>query len=153
MVKVLFVCLGNICRSPMAEGLFQKLIDDHQLNHKIHVSSRATSMYEVDNPPHYGTQNILKRMGIDFSHMFSKQIKEEDFQTFDYIIGMDHQNLAYLKRHAGKHQHKVFLLRDIDPNTKGEIIPDPYYDGSHETTFVLLKESLKLWFDKVYLEV
>ncbi len=145
MIKVLFVCLGNICRSPMAEGMFRKMIKDRGLEQSIHVESRATSTYEIGNPPHPKTQHILNRIQADFSNIYSKQITQDDFRVFDFVIGMDLENVRYLKAHAGPYQSKIYLLRDINPLTKNEIIPDPYYTGKYEETYHLLKESLELW--------
>ena len=149
MIKVLFVCLGNICRSPMAEGMLKKMIQDQGLESRFHIESRATSTWEDGNPPHPGTKKILDRIGADYQGKVSTQIKDSDFVEFDYIIGMDHENIKYLINHAGDHAKKIYLLRDIDPNTKGEIIPDPYFSGEHEKTYLLLADALKLWVDKL----
>jgi len=149
MIKVLFVCLGNICRSPMAEGMLKKMIQDQGLQSKFQIESRATSSWEAGNPPHPGTKKVLDRIGADYKDKKSTQITEVDFDYFDFIIGMDHENMKYLYRHAGKNAHKIYLLRDIDTNTKGEIIPDPYFSGEHEKTYLLLNDSLKHWVDKL----
>lgn len=153
MKKVLFVCLGNICRSPMAEGMFRKLIESEGLSDLIHVESRATSTWEIGNPPHSGTQRILSRIEYDWKDKTSQKITDNDFREFDYIIGMDQKNVKYLMDHAGNHHHKVWLLRDIDEKTKGEIIPDPYFDHTHEVTYQLLAESLPRWLDKIKAEL
>ena len=149
MIKVLFVCLGNICRSPMAEGMFKKMVQEEGLENMFHIESRATSTWEAGNPPHPGTRKILERIGADYKDMKSTLISEADFNEFDYIIGMDHANIKYLHEHAGKNVHKIYLLRDINPNTKGEIIPDPYFSGEHEKTYLLLCDALKLWVHKL----
>lgn len=149
MVTVCFVCLGNICRSPMAEGLFKKIVKDQHLDHKIKVISRATSSWEVGNPPHPRTQEILHNLNISTKDMFSEKINNKDFELCDYLIGMDHDNVSYLKYHAKGHQHKVHLLRDIHDETKGEIIPDPYYTGTYQETYQMLNESLVFWLDKI----
>ncbi|MBE0700907.1 MAG: low molecular weight phosphotyrosine protein phosphatase [Acholeplasmataceae bacterium] len=149
MIRVLFVCLGNICRSPMAEGIFKKMIKDEGLEKHIIVESRATSTWEEGNPPHPETIKILNRLGVDHSRMFSTIIQKVDFDAFDYIIGMDHENIGYLMRHAEAKSHKVHLLRDISRKTRGEIVPDPYYNGKYEETYQLLHESLKLWLKKL----
>lgn len=145
MIHVLFVCLGNICRSPMAEGLFKKMVEDAGLREHFFIESRATSTLEIGNQPHPRTAIILEREKAQLIGKKSQQITQEDFQRFDYIIGMDHENIKHLKKHAGFNQHKVYLLRDIDPNQKDQIVPDPYYTGLYEDTYKLLKDGLKKW--------
>jgi len=147
MINVLFVCLGNICRSPMAGGLMKKFINDEGLSGVIHVESRGTSTYEIGNPPHPETLRILKREHAMLVGKRAEQIKSIDFLHFDYIIGMDHHNVRTLINKAGVHRHKVYLLRDIDPLTQGEEVPDPYYSGRYEETYQLLSSSLKLWLE------
>lgn len=147
MIRVLFVCLGNICRSPMAEGLFKKMVQEKGLDQDFVIESRATSTWEEGNPPHPKTMAILDREKAILLHKKSTQITKNDFLDFDYIIGMDHENIRYLKKHAGIHQNKVYLLRDITPDQKGEEVPDPYYTGHYELTYQLLNESLQKWLD------
>ncbi len=149
MVKVLFVCLGNICRSPMAEGLFRKMIKDQGLDEYIHVESRATSTYEIGQPPHPRTQAILLREGASLVGKRAKQMTKSDFDAFDVIIGMDHENVSDLKQMTERHHHKIYLFRDIDQSTQGQDVPDPYYSGRYEETFELISESLPLWLDRL----
>ena len=149
MIKVLFVCLGNICRSPMAEGLFKKCVEDQGMKDHFRIESRATSTWEVGNPPHPGTQKILKGLDISIEGMKSEHIHKNDFEEFDYIIGMDHDNVNYLNHLGQNYKHKIHLFRDINPKTKGEIVPDPYYTGKYEETYRLLAEDIELWFNKM----
>lgn len=100
MKSVVFVCLGNICRSPMAEAIFNHLVDEAGLSNAITVSSRATSTEEEGNPPHPGAQETMRRHGLDFTGFRSQPISKQDFETADYIITMDQQNVANLKRMA-----------------------------------------------------
>ena len=111
MIKVLFICHGNICRSPMAEFLFKKLIIDKGLEDKFEVASAATSTEEIGNPVHYGIRRILDRFGIDYSKKRAYQITRNDVQYYDYIIGMDSYNLRNLERMFGKN-NKFSLLLD-----------------------------------------
>ncbi len=146
-MKVCFVCLGNICRSPMAEGLYQKRIRDLGLSHLISVESRATSSYEIGRPPHPGTAKILRRENAELVGKKAQRISTNDVEEFDIIIGMDQDNVNDLKQITGKHQHKIYLYRDIHPNTKGEDVLDPYYTGEYENTFQAIHEMIDLWMD------
>ena len=96
MTKVLFVCLGNICRSPMAEGLLKKMVAEDGQSDRFLIDSAATSTYEVGRSPHKGTKKILEIENVDTSQMIARQITEEDFQRFDWIIGMDQSNVEDL---------------------------------------------------------
>jgi protein-tyrosine phosphatase len=145
MIRVLFVCLGNICRSPMAEGLLKKRIKDLGLENQIHVESRATSSYEIGNPPHRKTMAILNRENAKLIGKTAQLISTEDFNTFDYIIGMDLENIDNLKRIAGRYQDKIYLFRDIDESNKNEEVLDPYYNGQYEETYKLINDSLDKW--------
>jgi len=149
MMRVLFVCLGNICRSPMAEGLFKKMINDQGLDDCIEVESRATSTYEIGRPPHPRTQAILSREGASLFDKRAKQISSNDFDSFDLIIGMDRKNIFDLKQMTNKHLNKIYLFRDIDPNALGQDVPDPYYSGRYEETFELISKTLPLWLEKL----
>lgn len=143
MIKVLFVCLGNICRSPMALGLFNKLVEEAGLQNEIHAESRGTSPYEEGNPPHPGTIKILDRYGISSEGMVSTMIKESDYAEFDYLIGMDHENVKFLKEHAGVHAHKVDLILGVNPKHHDMIVPDPYVTGNYELTYKLLDKATR----------
>ncbi|MDI6452723.1 low molecular weight protein-tyrosine-phosphatase [Peloplasma aerotolerans] len=149
MIKILFVCLGNICRSPMAEGMFTQMVIKENLQEKIHIESRATSTWEHGKPPHPETRKILDRIGAKHHHMKSMTIQASDFVKFDYIIGMDKSNVQHLLKQAGKHKHKIFLLRNIMDETKGQSVPDPYLTGQYEQTYQLLEESLTGWLERL----
>ena len=97
MKKVLFVCLGNICRSPMAETVFRKMVEDENLSDKIFIDSAATSSWEHGNPVHHGTRKRLAKEGIGVDGMFSRILNDNDL-TFDYIIGMDESNISNIKK-------------------------------------------------------
>jgi protein-tyrosine phosphatase len=133
----------------MAEGLFKKYVEDQGMKDRFRIESRATSTWEVGNPPHPGTQKILKGLHISIEEMKSEHIHKNDFEEFDYIIGMDHENIDYLNQIGHNYQHKIHLFKDINPQTKGEIVPDPYYTGKYEETYRLLAEDMELWFNKM----
>lgn len=149
MKRVMFVCLGNICRSPMAEGLFKKMIKEKGLEDLIHVESRATSSYEIGRPPHPKTLAILHREKAMLIGKSSEQITHRDIESFDLIIGMDQENVNDLKHMAKYYQQKIYLFRDINPQTKDQDVPDPYYSGRYEETFHLIQESLPLWLERL----
>ena len=149
LIKVLFVCLGNICRSPMAEGMMKKMVHDLNMTLEFLIESRATSTWEIGNPPHPGTVKILKQIGYPLPDKRAKQITVDDVKTFNYILAMDDQNIADLKRMFPSDKHKFQLVRSINPNANSRIIEDPYYSGKHEETFKLLNEDIPLWIDRM----
>ncbi len=148
MIKVLFVCLGNICRSPMAEGLFKKKVKDLKLENKIYIESRATSSWEIGNPPHPGTKKILTANNIDTKGMKATKITQSDFESFDYIIGMDEENVRDLIKMNPKLGYKVHLFLDVLENNVVKSIPDPYYSGNFEETYNHIMSAIDLWIAK-----
>ncbi|TYR79191.1 low molecular weight phosphotyrosine protein phosphatase [Priestia megaterium] len=144
MVKVLFVCLGNICRSPMAEAIFRHLVKERGLEEQIQVDSAGTGNWHVGKPPHEGTQQILTENEIDFSGLKARQVIREDLQQFDYIIGMDAENVGNLGRLAG-HNRSVRIERLLDyvPHLHVEDVPDPYYTGNFDEVYQLVTAGCK----------
>ena len=126
MKKIVFVCLGNICRSPMAEFVMKELDQGESL----HIESRATSSWEHGNPVHQGTQKILRKYAISFdSSKGSQQISQADFEFFDLVVGMDESNVEdLLQISAGHYDDKIKLFRPGG-------VPDPWYTGDFETTW------------------
>jgi protein-tyrosine phosphatase len=147
MTKILFVCLGNICRSPMAEGLFKQAVLERQLPWQI--DSAATSSWEAGNPPHKGTQRVLENAGISWQGMVSRKITKADFERYDWIIGMDRSNYEDLMALAPiEAQHKIYTYLSVVPNERADV-PDPYYTGDFQQTRILIQEGLPLWIEKI----
>lgn len=133
MYKVLFVCHGNICRSPMAEFLFKYLISKKGLADLFYVESCATSYEEIGNPVHYGTKKVLDKYKIDYSKKRARRITIEDYKKFDYILAMDENNLYNLKRILGNDSdNKIHLLLEYTDDCRN--IKDPWYTGNFTET-------------------
>ncbi|MDI2585886.1 low molecular weight phosphotyrosine protein phosphatase [Psychrobacillus sp. NEAU-3TGS] len=148
MIHVLFVCLGNICRSPMAEAVFRKLIEKEKLSDQIKVDSAATSAWHIGDPPHRGTITKLEEYNISTEGMTGRQLQKEDFQKFDYIIGMDHSNVTNIRQILGQPDHpKVMRFLDLTEHEKD--VPDPYYTGDFQETYDLVIEGCQALLDKV----
>ncbi|XP_033999315.1 low molecular weight phosphotyrosine protein phosphatase isoform X1 [Trematomus bernacchii] len=130
--SALFVCLGNICRSPIAEAVFRKMATDAGVVDKWRIDSAATSTYEIGNPPDHRGQACMKKHDVPMKHV-ARQVTKDDFMSFDYILCMDESNLSELNRKAKAVKNssaKIELLGSYDPD-KQLIINDPYY-GSDE---------------------
>lgn len=148
MINVLFVCLGNICRSPMAEALFRHLVQAESLSGQMTVDSAATSSWHIGAPPHKGTLSILKENGISADSLKGRQLQKEDFEAFDYIVGMDESNISNIYQILGQPEHpKILRLLDLTDNQKD--VPDPYYTGDFQETYDLLTEGCKLLLKKI----
>jgi protein-tyrosine phosphatase len=129
-VRVCFVCLGNICRSPAAEGVMRHLLRERRLDAWIEVDSAGTAGYHVGEPPDARARAAGERRGIEISGR-ARQVQRVDFETFDYVVAMDRQNYEDLLTLAGPAgQSKVSLLRDFDAaSPRRASVPDPYYGG------------------------
>lgn len=128
-VEVLFVCLGNICRSPTAEGVFGEVVKEAGLDGRIVIDSAGTGGWHAGEPADARMQRAAKRRGYTLTSR-ARQVDGEDFRRFDHIYAMDHENRQDLLRICPKGlEHKVELFRDYDPKGRGEAVPDPYYGG------------------------
>lgn len=148
MVNVLFVCLGNICRSPMAEAVFKHLIQNEKLEQYIQVDSAATSGWHIGNPPHRGTIAKLNEYNISTKGMAGRQLKEEDFEEFDYIVGMDENNIRDIRKMLGQPNHPK-IIRFLDLTIHKKDVPDPYFTGDFQETYDLVIEGSEALLNKV----
>lgn len=148
MIKVLFVCLGNICRSPMAEYVFKDIVKKNGREKDFYIESAGTSGEEAGNDMHHGTKNILKLKGIPFERHQARKITPEDYKNFDLIIGMELSNM-----------YRMQLMWDKDPDDKIKLlltyagkdrdIADPWYTGNFEKTYNDVVEGCNALFEKV----
>jgi len=127
---VLFVCTGNICRSPTAEGVFRKLVADAGLADRVAADSAGTHAYHDGEPPDPRAQAHAQRRGYDLSRLRARRVTREDFRDFDLIVAMDREHHAILARLAPPSAgHKVRLLLEFARGAAGDEVPDPYYGG------------------------
>ncbi len=129
-ISVLFVCMGNICRSPTAEGVFRKLVREEGVEHLFLIDSAGTHAYHVDNPPDERAQRAALARGVDISQLRARQVSRRDFEIFDHILVMDRYNYdAAMLVCPLAHSHKVRLFMEYAPGLKISEVPDPYYGG------------------------
>ena len=129
-VSVLFVCLGNICRSPTAEGVFRQLVSEQGLSDSISVDSAGTSNWHIGQPPDPRATEAVQARGIDLSNLRCRQATASDFDEFDYVIAMDHDNYANLAcLTTPAKQEKLHLFLDFAKDVAEVEVPDPYYGG------------------------
>ncbi|OSI09704.1 low molecular weight protein-tyrosine-phosphatase [Neisseria zoodegmatis] len=136
--RILFVCLGNICRSPMAEYVFRHQAREAGVAKRIVTSSSGTSGWHNGENMHAGTLKKLKQQGIDPSGFTSSQVAPSDAEHYDFIIAMDDNNLAELTRLFGTRPEQIFKLTDLIPESGYNHVPDPWYTGDFDETFRLV---------------
>ncbi len=137
MINVLFVCLGNICRSPAAEGVFRAIVARERLSDRIGIDSAGTHDYHVGRPPDARTCSAARRRGLDVSGLRARQCEAEDFRRFTYVLAMDHSNLADLRdlRPPGN-DTRLALFLEFAPTVAHLEVSDPYYAGREAFDFM-----------------
>ncbi len=141
MIKVLFVCHGNICRSTMAQSMFQDMVNKKGLSDRFEIDSAATSREEIGNGPHYGTVSKLRSVGIPVIPHRARQMTRADYEYYDYLIGMDSYNISNMTRLAGGDPDgKIYQLLTFAGSSRS--IADPWYTDNFDETYDDLVEGL-----------
>ena len=136
--RILFVCMGNICRSPTAEAIFFRRMANRELLHKVKIDSAGTHNFHPDAPPDERSQMHALKRGYDMSHLRARQVMDSDFEEFDLLLTMDWDNRALLEeRCPAQHLHKVRGLAEFLQTSQASVIPDPYYGGDQGFEHVL----------------
>jgi protein-tyrosine phosphatase len=137
-IQVLFVCLGNVCRSPMAEAICRDLVTKAGLADHFEIKSAGTGSWHIGERPHRGAREVLLRHGIDPNGIIAKQVTQRDLERADYIVAMDNENLADLRSYRVDNG-KLSRLLDHADGLMARDVPDPYYDGRFELVYELTR--------------
>ncbi len=134
MTKILFICYGNICRSPMAEFLLKDMVKRRGIDDEFFIASASTSTEEIGNPVHYGTREKLAQYGISVAGKRAVRLTREDYRKYDFILGMEKMNISHIMRILGDDpEHKVMRLLDFSENPRD--IADPWYTHNFDKTY------------------
>jgi len=152
MIKVLFVCLGNICRSPMAQFVFSQMAEENGVADQFEVDSAATEIYNemCHAGIYYGAREILKAKHVPFTEHYSRQIRPADYEYYDYIIAMDDSNIRNIQSITGQDvKHKIHRLLDFTNHPRN--ISDPWYTGNFEESYQDIVEGCRAFLDSLKL--
>lgn len=151
LISIEFVCHGNICRSTMAEYVLKDMVKKQGIAQNFYIDSAGTSTEEIGNPVHYGTKDKLRREGIPVGDHRAVQLKKKDYETFDYLIGMEQRNVTNMLRIlGGDPEHKVYRLLDFS-HRPGDIA-DPWYTGNFDATYEDVCEGCRALLEKIQTE-
>jgi protein-tyrosine phosphatase len=128
-IKILFICMGNICRSPMAEGVFTRKAAQLGIVNSLLIDSAGTHDYHIGAPPDRRAQQTMLDAGYDISNLRGRQVNSGDLAKFDYVLAMDGNNLSHLQHISADGQHKAQLFLNFSKRFAGQPVPDPYYGG------------------------
>ena len=148
MIKILFICHGNICRSTMAESVMTHIVNQAGLGSEFQIFSAATSREEIGNSPHYGTVAKLREVGIPLVPHRAVQMTKKDYEIYDYLIGMDDWNIKNMQRITGGDPlHKMYKLLEFAGSTRD--IADPWYTGNFDVTYDDIMEGCMAFLNRV----
>ncbi len=148
MIKVLFICHGNVCRSTMSQFVFQDMVNKCGKQNEFHIDSAATSREEIGNGPHYGTVRKLNKVGVPVLHHRARQLTRKDYDRYDYLIGMDSANIRNMLRICGGDpEGKICKLMEFAGEERD--IADPWYTGNFDRTYDDVAEGCKALLKKI----
>lgn len=151
-IKILFVCHGNICRSPMAEFVMKDMVKKAGAEKDFYIASAATSTEEIGNPVHHGTRRKLKEFGISVDGKYAVQLRKDDYGKYDYLIGMDHMNIRNMLRILREDpENKVCRLLDFTGHPRD--IADPWYTGNFDVTYEDIREGCEALLQECWLRL
>ena len=152
--SVLFVCAGNICRSPTAEWVFRRQVEERGIGAKFNIESCGTGGWHEGEQANRHSRRVAEARGVSMERHRARQVRREDFKKFDLILAMDSENLAALQRMNGAPDAKIRLLREFDPQPDDLDVPDPYYGGldGFEKVFDIVERSCAALLDELQRE-